>query len=221
MKTPLVVLGCRLTVRGNPPRLVGVARRRCDRALERYVAAGPRMVVVAGGRAWDGLVEADAFADELCHGGVARTDIVRERCSHSTGENARYAAELLRRHGTRAIELVTSASQRVARHRLASAGLPLPRLLIGAEDVVRGKPDPEPYLLAARQLGLAPADCLVFEDAPAGIRSALQAGCQVVQIGGDKRLDGGVRARLEDWRQIRLTEDEAGLQLCMANLLPD
>lgn len=117
--------------------------------------------------------------------------------------------------------LVTSASQRVARHRLASAGLPLPRLLIGAEDVVRGKPDPEPYLLAARRLGLAPADCLVFEDAPAGIRSALQAGCQVVQIGGDKRLDDGVRARLEDWRQIRLTEDEAGLQLCMANLLPD
>ena len=119
--------------------------------------------------------------------------------------------------------LVTSASLWVARHRLASAGLPLPlpRLLIGAEDVVRGKPDPEPYLLAARQLGLAPADCLVFEDAPAGIRSALQAGCQVVQIGGDKRLDDGVRARLEDWRQIRLTEDEAGLQLCMANLLPD
>ncbi|WP_454009604.1 HAD-IA family hydrolase [Aeromonas sp. Marseille-Q7275] len=117
--------------------------------------------------------------------------------------------------------LVTSASQRVARHRLASAGLPLPRWLIGAEDVVRGKPDPEPYLLAARRLGLAPADCLVFEDAPAGIRSALQAGCQVVQIGGDKRFDGGVRARLEDWRQIRLTEDEAGLQLCMASLLPD
>ncbi|MBK6696478.1 MAG: YdcF family protein [Myxococcales bacterium] len=110
MKTPLVVLGCRLTVRGNPPRLAGVARRRCDRALERYLAAEPRMVFVAGGRAWDGVVEADAFADELCHGGVSRTDIVRERCSHSTGENARYAAELLRRHGTRAIELVTSAS---------------------------------------------------------------------------------------------------------------
>ncbi|MBL0512959.1 HAD-IA family hydrolase [Aeromonas media] len=117
--------------------------------------------------------------------------------------------------------LVTSASQRVARHRLASAGLPLPRWLIGAEEVERGKPDPEPYLLAARRLGLAPSDCLVFEDAPAGIRSALQAGCQVVQIGGDKRFDDGVRARLEDWRQIRLTEDEAGLQLCMANLLPD
>ncbi|QSE74270.1 HAD-IA family hydrolase, partial [Aeromonas media] len=80
--------------------------------------------------------------------------------------------------------LVTSASQRVARHRLASAGLPLPKQLIGAEDVVRGKPDPEPYLLGASRLGIAPADCLVFEDAPAGIRSALQAGCQVVQVGG-------------------------------------
>ncbi|MFM5227847.1 HAD-IA family hydrolase [Aeromonas media] len=144
---------------------------------------------------------------EIQHAGVAEP-IAGARTLLATLPPARWA-------------LVTSASQRVARHRLASAGLPLPRLLIGAEDVVRGKPDPEPYLLAARQLGLAPADCLVFEDAPAGIRSALQAGCQVVQIGGDKRLDDGVRARLEDWRQIRLTEDEAGLQLCMANLLPD
>lgn len=117
--------------------------------------------------------------------------------------------------------LVTSASQRVARHRLASAGLPLPRLLIGAEDVVRGKPDPEPYLLGASRLGLAPADCLVFEDAAAGIQSALQAGCQVVQIGGDKLLDSRVRARLRDWRQIRLSEDETGLQLHFPNRLLD
>ena len=79
--------------------------------------------------------------------------------------------------------LVTSASQRVARHRLRSAGLPLPALLVGAEDVEHGKPDPEPYLLAAERLGLAAADCLVFEDAPAGISSALRAGCRVVQVG--------------------------------------
>jgi sugar-phosphatase len=117
--------------------------------------------------------------------------------------------------------LVTSASQRVARHRLASAGLPLPRLLIGAEDVVRGKPDPEPYLLGASRLGLAPADCLVFEDAAAGIQSALQAGCQVVQIGGDKLLDSRVRARLRDWRQVRLSEDETGLQIHFPNRLLD
>ena len=61
----------------------------------------------------------------------------------------------------------------MAEHRLLHAGLPLPRLLVCAGDVVRGKPDPEPYLLAASRLGLAPADCLVFEDAPAGIASAL------------------------------------------------
>ncbi len=48
---------------------------------------------------------------------------------------------------------------------------------------MHGKPDPEPYLLAAERLGLAAADCLVFEDAPAGITSALQAGCRVVQVG--------------------------------------
>lgn len=106
--------------------------------------------------------------------------------------------------------LVTSASLRVARHRLASAGLPLPKLLIGAEEVERGKPDPEPYLLAARRLGLAPADCLVFEDAPAGILSALQAGCPVVQIGGDRRLDPAVVAVIPYWSQVTVVVKEAG-----------
>ncbi|MNJ67695.1 Sugar phosphatase YfbT [compost metagenome] len=86
----------------------------------------------------------------------------------------------------------------------------MPKLLIGAEEVERGKPDPEPYLLAARQLGLAPADCLVFEDAPAGILSALQAGCPVVQIGGDRRLDPAVVAVIPDWSQVTVVEKEAG-----------
>ena len=106
--------------------------------------------------------------------------------------------------------LVTSASQRVARHRLASAGLPLPKQLIGAEDVVRGKPDPEPYLLGASRLGMAPADCLVFEDAPAGIASALQAGCQVVQVGGSKRFDPAVAAVIQHWRQVTVVTAAAG-----------
>ncbi|MFQ2172615.1 HAD-IA family hydrolase [Aeromonas rivipollensis] len=106
--------------------------------------------------------------------------------------------------------LVTSASQRVARHRLASAGLPLPKLLIGAEEVERGKPDPEPYLLAARRLGLAPADCLVFEDAPAGILSALQAGCPVVQVGGSKRFDPAVAAVIQHWHQVTVVTAAAG-----------
>ena len=113
--------------------------------------------------------------------------------------------------------LVTSASQRVARHRLRSAGLPLPALLVGAEDVEHGKPDPEPYLLAAERLGLAAADCLVFEDAPAGISSALRAGCRVVQVGGRQRLSPGISALIQDWRQVSVVvEAEAeGLQLTL------
>ncbi|MEV3806810.1 HAD-IA family hydrolase [Aeromonas dhakensis] len=111
--------------------------------------------------------------------------------------------------------LVTSASQRVARHRLRSAGLPLPTLLVGAEDVEHGKPDPEPYLLAAERLGLAAADCLVFEDAPAGISSALRAGCRVVQVGGRQRLSPGISALIQDWRQVSVVVEAEGLQLTL------
>lgn len=107
--------------------------------------------------------------------------------------------------------LVTSASQRVARHRLESAGLPLPTLLVAAEDVVHGKPDPEPYLLGAERLGVAPANCLVFEDAPAGIQSALRAGCAVVQVGGKRLLDPAVIAVIQDWRQVSVEVDEKGM----------
>ncbi|HDZ8830701.1 TPA: HAD-IA family hydrolase [Aeromonas dhakensis] len=111
--------------------------------------------------------------------------------------------------------LVTSASQRVARHRLRSAGLPLPALLVGAEDVEHGKPDPAPYLLAAERLGLAAADCLVFEDAPAGISSALRAGCRVVQVGGRQRLSPGISALIQDWRQVSVVVEAEGLQLTL------
>ncbi|HDX8401515.1 TPA: HAD-IA family hydrolase [Aeromonas dhakensis] len=111
--------------------------------------------------------------------------------------------------------LVTSASQRVARHRLRSAGLPLPALLVGAEDVEHGKPDPEPYLLAAERLGLVAADCLVFEDAPAGISSALRAGCRVVQVGGRQRLSPGISALIQDWRQVSVVVEAEGLQLTL------
>ncbi|MFA7819792.1 HAD-IA family hydrolase [Aeromonas dhakensis] len=111
--------------------------------------------------------------------------------------------------------VVTSACQQVARHRLRSAGLPLPALLVGAEDVEHGKPDPEPYLLAAERLGLAAADCLVFEDAPAGISSALRAGCRVVQVGDWQRLSPGISALIQDWRQVSVVVEAEGLQLTL------
>ena len=82
------------------------------------------------------------------------------------------------------------------------------------------KPDPEPYLLAASRLGLAPADCLVFEDAPAGIASALQAGCQVVQMGGTRRYDDRLKGWLRDWRGIEIEVTPDGLHLHLPAPLP-
>ena len=80
--------------------------------------------------------------------------------------------------------IVTSGSPAIAAARLRAAGLPTPRTLVTAADVRRGKPDPEPYLLAAQRLGVPAHRCLVVEDAPAGIASARAAGCHVLAVGG-------------------------------------
>jgi sugar-phosphatase len=77
--------------------------------------------------------------------------------------------------------VVTSATRRLAEARLDAVGI-LPKTLIAADDVTRGKPDPEPYLLAARQLGVDPARCVVFEDAPAGLRAGRAAGMTTVAL---------------------------------------
>jgi sugar-phosphatase len=77
--------------------------------------------------------------------------------------------------------VVTSATRRLAEARLAHVGI-LPKTLVVAEDVTRGKPDPEPYLLAARHIGVDPARCVVFEDAPAGLRAARAAGMITVAL---------------------------------------
>jgi sugar-phosphatase len=80
--------------------------------------------------------------------------------------------------------VVTSGTRAVAELRLRTAGLPVPARLVAAEDVARGKPDPEPYLAGRALLGLSALDLTVvaFEDAPAGITSAIAAGCPVVGV---------------------------------------
>ncbi|MGW5282033.1 HAD family hydrolase [Streptomyces collinus] len=77
--------------------------------------------------------------------------------------------------------VVTSATGRLAEARLGAVGI-TPKILVSADDVTRGKPDPEPYLLAARQLGVDPARCVVFEDAPAGLRAGRAAGMTTVAL---------------------------------------
>ncbi|CCK31402.1 phosphatase [Streptomyces davaonensis JCM 4913] len=77
--------------------------------------------------------------------------------------------------------VVTSATRRLAEARLDAVGI-LPKTLVCADDITRGKPDPEPYLLAARQLGVDPARCVVFEDAPAGLQAGRAAGMTTVAL---------------------------------------
>jgi sugar-phosphatase len=78
--------------------------------------------------------------------------------------------------------VVTSGSRLLAGARLQFCGLPVPKVLVTADDVEHGKPHPEPYLKGAEGLGFKPVECLVLEDAPAGIRSARAAGMQVIGV---------------------------------------
>jgi mannitol-1-/sugar-/sorbitol-6-phosphatase len=78
--------------------------------------------------------------------------------------------------------VVTSGTRHLAIARLRLAGIPVPKVLITADDVINGKPHPEPYLKGAQQLGVSPKGCLVIEDAPAGIRAAHAGGMKAVGL---------------------------------------
>jgi len=78
--------------------------------------------------------------------------------------------------------IVTSGSIPVATARHAAAGLPEPGIFVTSEQVARGKPEPDAYLLGAQLLGFEPEECVVVEDAPAGIQSGLAAGCHMIAV---------------------------------------
>lgn len=78
--------------------------------------------------------------------------------------------------------IVTSGSMPVASARHKAAHLPEPEVFITAEQVKHGKPQPDAYLLGAERLGLAPEDCVVVEDAAAGVMAGLAAGCKVIAV---------------------------------------
>jgi sugar-phosphatase len=92
------------------------------------------------------------------------------------------AAELLQSLPADRFALVTSATRPLAVARMGYAGLPVPANLVTADDVVHGKPSPEPYLQGAALLGFAAGDCLVFEDTPAGIAAGQAAGMRVIAL---------------------------------------
>ncbi|KAJ7929966.1 HAD-like domain-containing protein [Mycena leptocephala] len=76
--------------------------------------------------------------------------------------------------------ICTSATRYYASVALSVAGVPVPDVLVVAEDVARGKPCPDPYLLGAEKCGVKPENCVVFEDAPNGVRSGQAAGCKTI-----------------------------------------
>ncbi len=78
--------------------------------------------------------------------------------------------------------IVTSGSVPVAHARHKAAGLPVPEVFITAEQVTRGKPEPDAFLLGAKRLRLAPEECVVVEDAAAGVLAGLNAGCHVIAV---------------------------------------
>jgi mannitol-1-/sugar-/sorbitol-6-phosphatase len=78
--------------------------------------------------------------------------------------------------------VVTSGTRYLASARLKLAGMPVPKVMVAADDVVNGKPHPEPYLKGAELLRVNPAECLVIEDAPAGIRAAHAAGMKAIAL---------------------------------------
>jgi mannitol-1-/sugar-/sorbitol-6-phosphatase len=78
--------------------------------------------------------------------------------------------------------IVTSCTKPLADVRIRTAGISPPNRLITARDITRGKPDPQPYLKGAALLGLAPEDCVVIEDASAGVRAGKAAGARVIAV---------------------------------------
>lgn len=109
----IVILGCKVT-RDVEGRLVGAMGRRVTAALRAFEAvrdAGETetlpLLFVTGGRRWSGVVEADAMRDELVRQGVSEAQIVRERGSFHTVDNARFTAELLSKHGASDVAIVT------------------------------------------------------------------------------------------------------------------
>jgi mannitol-1-/sugar-/sorbitol-6-phosphatase len=106
------------------------------------------------------------------------------------------------------VAVVTSAPNQVARWRLERAGLPVPAVVVGADDVPRGKPDPAPYLLAAQLLGLEPSRCAGVEDSPVGLAALRAAGvAPLAVLTTFDAADLDALARLPDLRSITI---EAG-----------
>jgi mannitol-1-/sugar-/sorbitol-6-phosphatase len=189
-------------------------------------------------RVWHGWAVEHGFDPErvvhLAHGRPSRTTI-RELLPN--GDIEREDRELERREmedldgvvllpGTRQLldalpperwTIATSCTRPLAKVRLRAAGLPIPEKMVTSNDVKIGKPDPEPYLKAAAKLGFAASDCVVVEDAPAGVRAGKAAGAKVIAFltTMNRRVleDAGADWIVQSCANITASSDGDSLQL--------
>jgi sugar-phosphatase len=121
--------------------------------------------------------------------------------------------------------IVTSCTRPLAEVRIRAAGLPTPGLFITANDITRGKPDPEPYRKGAMGLGFAPEECIVVEDALAGIASGRNAGARVIAFTTTSSIADLVAAKpdwiLRDCSAIRLDAMDRELKLALKEVTVD
>jgi sugar-phosphatase len=136
-------------------------------------------------RTMHGVRAAETIRRHLPHGDVERETALLTEAEMADMDGVLElagAAALLRSLPPQRWAIVTSAPRALALARLRQAGIPVPPVLVTAEDVTRGKPAPDCFLLAAARLGVEPGHCLVWEDAPSGIAAAEAAGATVVVV---------------------------------------
>jgi sugar-phosphatase len=150
-------------------------------------------------RLWASKTNLDPRVVEDIPHGVRSIDVVRQLAPHLDAEAEvkriekmeaedrdvlvmAGAADLLKSIPEDRWCVVTSGTRYLATSRLKCANLPIPRVMVSADEVSKGKPDPEPYLTGAKLLGMNASDCLVIEDAPAGILAAHAGGMRVIGI---------------------------------------
>ncbi|MDR6755376.1 sugar-phosphatase [Mycoplana sp. BE70] len=108
--------------------------------------------------------------------------------------------------------IVTSAPIALAHRRLAAAGIPIPKVIVTADDVRNGKPSPEGYLLAAARLGVEAGQCLVFEDVEAGVRAGESAGASVVVVRATHAHGPTTQhVSIESYDDLRVSSDIDGM----------
>jgi mannitol-1-/sugar-/sorbitol-6-phosphatase len=115
--------------------------------------------------------------------------------------------------------VVTSGSLSIAPDRLRMVGVPVPKVLITADDVINGKPHPEPYLKGAQALGVEANQCLVIEDAPAGIRSAHAGGMKVIGFASTYKAEQLTEADavVKSFNELSVTIDKNFLNVDTGN----